>query len=172
MAGSVSFGNSLLLLWEELTELCKISDNEVLARDISDNEVLARDIHLQKSSYHSEIYVLLVLPRWLSGKESTCQVGDLGSISRLERSPGGGNGNPLQYSCLGNPMDRGAWQATVYRVARVRHNSDLTALRLPGKNVGLNVKAGRLRFSGGSSAVLSWFYCPPEGQPSVLQGFR
>ena len=41
---------------------------------------------------------------------------DVGSIPALGRSSGGGNGNPLQYSCLGNPMDRGAWQASVYRV--------------------------------------------------------
>ena len=41
---------------------------------------------------------------------------DLGSIPGLGRSPGGGNGNPLQYSCLENPMDREAWQATVRRV--------------------------------------------------------
>ena len=45
------------------------------------------------------------LPRWLSGKESACQAGDMGSISGLERCPGEGNGNPLQYSCLENPMD-------------------------------------------------------------------
>ena len=45
---------------------------------------------------------------------------DSGLIPGLERSPGGGNGNPLQYSCLENPMDRGAWQATVYRVAKSR----------------------------------------------------
>ena len=45
------------------------------------------------------------------GKESTCNVRDLGSILGLGRSPGGGRGNPLQYSCLENPMDRGAWQA-------------------------------------------------------------
>ena len=45
-------------------------------------------------------------------KESACNVGDLGSIPGLGRSPGEGNGNPLQYSCLGNPMDRGTWQAT------------------------------------------------------------
>ena len=38
------------------------------------------------------------------------------------RSPAGGNGNPFQYSCLGNPMDRGAWQVTVHRVARVKHD--------------------------------------------------
>ena len=44
------------------------------------------------------------------GKESACSVGDPGSTPRLERSPGEGNGNLLQYSCLGNPMDRGAWQ--------------------------------------------------------------
>ena len=45
-------------------------------------------------------------------------LGDSGSISGLRRFPGGGNGNPLQYSCLGNPMDRGAWQATVQGVAK------------------------------------------------------
>ena len=44
--------------------------------------------------------------------------GDLGSICGSGRSPGGGNGYPLPYSCLGNPMDRGAWQATVHRVAQ------------------------------------------------------
>ena len=44
---------------------------------------------------------------------------DVGSIPELGRSPGRRNGNPLQYSCLGNPMDRGAWQATVHGVARV-----------------------------------------------------
>ena len=50
------------------------------------------------------------------GKESACSAGDLGSIPGLGRSPGEGNDYPLQ-SCLENPMDRGAWQATVHRVA-------------------------------------------------------
>ena len=45
-------------------------------------------------------------------------VGDTGSIPGTGRSPGGGNGNPLPYSCLENPTDRGAWQATVQRVAK------------------------------------------------------
>jgi len=45
-------------------------------------------------------------------------VRDMGSIPGLGRSPGGGNGNPLQYSCLENPMDRGAWQATVHGIAK------------------------------------------------------
>ena len=47
------------------------------------------------------------------GKESDCNAGDLGSIPGSGRCPGEGNGNPLQYSCLENPMDSGAWQATV-----------------------------------------------------------
>ena len=52
------------------------------------------------------------------GKESTCKAGDLGSIPGLEKSPGGGNGNPLQYSCPENPMDRGSWWATVHGVTK------------------------------------------------------
>ena len=52
------------------------------------------------------------LSRWLSGKESVCQAGNSSLIPGLGRSPGEGNGDPLQYSCLGNPMDRRAWQAT------------------------------------------------------------
>ena len=58
------------------------------------------------------------LPQWLSGKESTCNAGDKGSIPRSRRSPGGGNGNPLQYSCMENSMDRGAWWAADHRVAK------------------------------------------------------
>ena len=53
-------------------------------------------------------------------KVSASNEGDPGSISGLGRSPGEGNGNPLQYSCLENPMDRGAWRATVHRVAKSR----------------------------------------------------
>ena len=51
---------------------------------------------------------------------------DAGSILDLGRSPGEGNGNPLQNSCLGNPMHRGAWQATVPGVTRVRHSDCAT----------------------------------------------
>ena len=64
----------------------------------------------------------MCFPGGSDGKESACVAGDLGSIPGLGRSPGEGNGNPLQYSCLENPIDRGAWQATVYGVARVRHD--------------------------------------------------
>ena len=51
-------------------------------------------------------------------KNPPANAGDTGSIPGSGRSPGEGNGNPLQYSCLGNPMDRGAWQATVHGVAK------------------------------------------------------
>ena len=56
------------------------------------------------------------------GKESACNVEDLGSIPGSGRPSGEGNGNPLQYSCLENPMDRGAWWAKVHGAARVGHN--------------------------------------------------
>ena len=59
-------------------------------------------------------------PGGSEGKESTCNAGDLSSISGLGRSPGEGNGNPLQYSCLENPMDRGAWRAIVHEVTKSR----------------------------------------------------
>ena len=66
------------------------------------------------------VSLLLILKGFLGGsvgKESACNAGDSGSILRSGRSPGEGNGNPLQYSCLGNRMDRHAWQATVHAVA-------------------------------------------------------
>ena len=57
-------------------------------------------------------------PGGSDGKESVLNVGDLGSVPGLGRSPGVGNGNPLQYACLGNPMDRAAWWAAVHGVTK------------------------------------------------------
>ena len=57
-------------------------------------------------------------PGGSDGKESACSAGHLGLIPGSERSPEGGNGNPLQYSCLENPMDREAWWATVHGAAK------------------------------------------------------
>jgi len=77
-----------------------------------------------KGSYRGTWFIILCacvqygLTWLLSGKESTCNAGDTGSIPGSERPPGEGNGNPLQYSCLENPMDRGAWWAAVHGVAR------------------------------------------------------
>ena len=58
------------------------------------------------------------LPWWLSSKESACNEGDPASVPGLGRSPGGRHGNPLQYSCLENLMDRGTWWAIVHRVTK------------------------------------------------------
>ena len=62
------------------------------------------------------ISLSVVFPGSSDGKESAFNAGDLGSTPGLGRFPGEGNGNPLQYSCLENPMDRGAWRATVHSV--------------------------------------------------------
>ena len=67
-----------------------------------------------------EVRILRCFPGGGEVKNLPVNAGDSGSISELGRSPGEGNDNPLQYSCVGNPMDRGAWWATVHGIARVR----------------------------------------------------
>ena len=57
-------------------------------------------------------------PSGSDSKESACNAGDLGLIPRLGRPPGGGHSNPVQYSCLENPVDREAWEARVHGVAK------------------------------------------------------
>ena len=71
---------------------------------------------------------MLFLPSSV-GKEPACDAGDLGSIHGSGRSPGEGDGNPLRYSCLENPMDRGAWRAIVHRSTvhqSIGQESDMT----------------------------------------------
>ena len=78
-----------------------------------------------------------------AGKECICSAedrGDTGSISGLGRSPGEGNDNQLQYSCLKNSLDRGAWRATVLGVAK----ESLTSIRLSGQHTPLHLKQIRL----------------------------
>jgi len=58
------------------------------------------------------------LPCGSDGKESTCNAGDPCSIPGWGRPPGEGNGNPLQYACLGNPMDKGVWQSAFHGVTK------------------------------------------------------
>jgi len=70
-------------------------------------------VSLSNTDHHTQ-----GLPQWLSGKESTCNAGDTGLIPGSGRSPGERHDNPLQYSCLENSMDRGAWWATVHRVEK------------------------------------------------------
>ena len=80
------------------------------------------DIHVRHRTGLRLLYKLPVgPPQWLSGKESAYNAGDAGDVGSIPgsgRCPGGGNGNPLQYSCLGNPMDRFPWWATVHEVAK------------------------------------------------------
>ena len=64
--------------------------------------------------------ILLGLPCSSNGKEPACDAGDQGSVPGLGSSSGEGNGNPLQYSCLENPIDREAWRATLHGVAKSR----------------------------------------------------
>ena len=72
--------------------------------------------------YDDCVFEHLNSPWCLSGEESACHAAGVGSVPGLGRSPGERNGNPLQYSCLGKSMDRGAWRATVHGVTRVRYD--------------------------------------------------
>ena len=96
------------------------------------------------------------LPWWLSGKEF-CNVGDTGSIPGLGGFPRGGHGNPLQYSCLENPMDRGPWKATVHRVAKSRTElSDRTHIGLHRSLKG-SLETICTFFQGGNTVQISKF---------------
>ena len=88
-------------------------------------------------------YFFFGLPRSLSGKESASNAGNMGSYPRLVRSPGGGHGNPLQYSCVGNPMDRGAWQRSPdspWGCKKVRHNLATKQQKITSSLVFLNFR--------------------------------
>ena len=86
-------------------------------------------------------------PGGSEGKESACNAGDLGSIPGLGRSPGGGHYNPLQNSCLENPMDRGAWWATAHGVLK---KSDTTEQLSNNKTMlGLRARGSRPAVSAG-----------------------
>ena len=102
----------------------------------------------------------LIRPPWgLSSKEFTGKVGNVGLIPESGRSPGEGNGNPLQYSCLGNPMNRRAWQATVHRVKRVGHN-----LATKQQHVANICSSGHVSYEKHWSRPLSAVMCSMEQQ--------
>ena len=84
---------------------------------LQDNWILTLIIKLKQSRHFSiDINNEIGPPRWLSTKESTGQAGDVGAIPGPGRLPGEGNSIPLQYSCMGNSMERGAWWATIHGV--------------------------------------------------------
>ena len=76
--------------------------------ETNDLDIVTYNLPLKKKGF----------PKGSDGTESTCNVGDPGSVPGSRRSLGEGNGNPLRYSCLENPTDRGGWQATVQGVAK------------------------------------------------------
>ena len=79
--------------------------------------------HLFNNQTFSHFYVASPMVQQVKNLSANARdTGDMGLIPGLGRSPGGGNGNPLQYFCLGNPMERGAWRARVHEVARVGHD--------------------------------------------------
>ena len=103
-----SMGVNLRKLWE-------------IVKDRGDWGAAGHGVTKSQTRLSDSTTIYVGLPRWCCGKESACQAGDTGDVSLIPgsvRSPGEGNGNPLQYSCLGNPMDRGSWWATVLGVSR------------------------------------------------------
>ena len=153
----------LTFSWKQLSDFCVFNTCWVLKKWVGD--------HIEgflSKSFCFSFWVSLVLnymgfPGGSDGKESACNAkepvcnaGDLGLIPGSGGSPGGGHGNPLQYSCLENRMDRGAWRATVHGVAKVGHESATkysTLLGLPrwhsGKESSCQCRRHkRLRFLG------------------------
>ena len=122
---SPTFTVSIFQTWIYPTLIFSASDAVASAAEISwrKSERPAKEILHKITLLNSCVTLLMTnnlrgLPRWLRGKEPTCQAGDRGSVPGSRRSPGEGNGNPLQCCCLENPMDRGAGWATVHGVAK------------------------------------------------------
>ena len=111
--------------------------------------------------------LLLGFPGGSDGKASACNAGDPGSIPGLGRSPGEGNGNPLQYSCLGNPTDGGAWLVTVHGVTK----SDVTEqlqFQFQGFPGGSDGKESACN-AGDSALIPGSGRHPQEGNGKLLQ---
>ena len=104
-------------------ELMMESDTAKNLPSNQDSQMVKESVKMKNHIFLRVSEVILGLPRWLSGekkkKNPLANAGDTSSIPGSGRSFGGGNGNPLQYSCLENPMDRGVRQATVHGIARV-----------------------------------------------------
>ena len=77
-----------------------------------------RPSHITRISLKTTTILLLSIPGGSDANQSACNAGDLGSVPESGRCPGEGNGNPLHYSCLENPLDSGAWWAIVHGVAK------------------------------------------------------
>ena len=111
--GKRVFGSFLLLLL-----LIAHNLGNFLKNSVSPFQILKLNGYREFGSPWRRFAIPLGFPGGSEVKASACSVGDLGSIPGLGRSPGEGNGNPLQYSCLENLMDRGAWWAILHRIAK------------------------------------------------------
>ena len=101
-----------------LADVCSETHHYLRPRTTTHDHMLKCN-HYSHTLYLNALQIIQGFPGGSDGKESACNTGDLGSIPELGRSPGEGNGNPLQYSCLENPMDGGAWQTIGWQ--RVGH---------------------------------------------------
>ena len=110
--------------WKQLA-LCLIETRKEVSKHFFFKKIMPKThstsilhIFCNRSISSNLLSFFLSFPGGSDGKEFAYNARDLGSIPGLARSPGGGHGNPLQYSCLLNPMDRGAWGAIVHGVKK------------------------------------------------------
>ena len=109
----------MLLVFFLLLFSCFFNDPADVGNLISGSSAFSKIIYLYYLSIlYRVVCVFWDFPSGSDGKAFAYNAGDLGSMPGLERSPGKGNGTRLRYSCLENPVDRGAWQATVYGVGQ------------------------------------------------------
>ena len=127
--------------------------------------ILDHEVSLNKFQKADTLQVM-GFPGGSDGKASACNEGDLGSIPVSQRSPGKRNGNPLQYFCLENYMDRGAWQATVYGVTKSR--TCLSDFTFAGYIPNLSVK--KKRFKRIIFQAKSLFSCQKNTKFSTILG--
>ena len=133
-----------------------------------------KSAHTRETESQKALIVCL-FPGGSEVKASTCNAGDVGSIPGSGRPPRTGNGNPLQYSCLENPMDRGAWQSTVHGVAKSRTRlSDFTSLHFIGfcYNIASVLCFGFLVTRNLAYGILAswWAIEPTPSAPAALKG--
>ena len=121
--------SSSLIGFEKNNHLCTVNTPKILRNIGTDPSVFQARVMWDKSSWTIGLFFSWTIlnkgfPHSSVGKESACNAGDLGLIPGSGRSPREGHGYPLQYSCLENPVDRGALQATVHGVASRTRLSD------------------------------------------------
>ena len=102
-------------------------------------------------------------PDGSNDKESACNKRDLGLIPGLGRSPGKGHGNPLQDSCLGNPMERGAWWVTVHRFAESNTTERLTFSLFSSSRTKISAPI--------FTTCVSWLLCSPVSSPENKESY-